>query len=163
MLSKHYPLTLLVQQGYDLGERMEQTFRHLAAQGFRRRIIIGTDSPTLPLTIIQEAFRQLEDHNLVLGPSHDGGYYLIGLSSEIPPIFNGIPWGTQQVLTQTLQRINESAIPMYLLPFWYDVDTFEDLSFLKEHLSHLSEAGHPIPKRTHFYLNTQLNKEQPHA
>ena len=158
-LAQKYPISLLEQKGEDLGNRMENTFNDLAKSGIKKRVIIGADSPTLSHFLIQEAFEKLNVHPLTLGPSQDGGYYLIGVSGETPPIFSEISWGTRQVMTQTLKKLSHTPFKLHLLPFWYDVDTPEDVSFLKEHLNHLSQMGQTIPKRTKQYLQDLLSKK----
>ncbi|HEX9757826.1 MAG TPA: TIGR04282 family arsenosugar biosynthesis glycosyltransferase [Nitrospiria bacterium] len=157
-LAKKYPLTQIEQKGEDLGKRMEKTFIDLGKMGIKKRVIIGADSPTLSPLQIQEAFEKLNDYPLTLGPSHDGGYYLIGISRETPPIFSEITWGTNQVMTQTLKKLGHTTFKPHLLPFWYDVDTPEDVYFLKEHLNHLNQLGQTIPKRTNQYLENLLLK-----
>ena len=140
-LSEKYPVDLMDQRGADLGERMRNAFEEIRERGNGPVVIIGTDSPTLPVEMIREAFSRLETHDLVLGPSRDGGYYLIGCARQVPPIFHDIPWGTGQVLEKTLRQVADSKIKCALLPFWYDVDTIEDLRFLSAHLNYLNQQG----------------------
>ena len=118
----------------DLGQRMQHVFTTLFDKGYSKVILIGTDIPTLPLHHLQEAFTGLEEHPVVLGPSLDGGYYLLGLQSMIPEIFSDIDWGTDRVLRQTVNRLSDEEIQAIILPLWYDVDTLEDLDFLVAHL-----------------------------
>ena len=138
-LAERYDVVLIDQAGENLGARMRNAVAEAYRLGFGQAVIIGTDIPTLPIGYIQEAFKRLKTCPLVLGPSADGGYYLIGCSGSIPPIFDGIAWGTGQVLTQTLQRITESHLTAALLPFWYDVDTAADIRFLSAHLAYLEQ------------------------
>lgn len=136
--TKH-SLGLTLQEGKDLGERMKNSLQWGLNQGFKKVIIIGCDSPTLPAKFIKEAFGALSRHEVVLGPSLDGGYYLIGAVSLHPPLFSDIAWGTDRVLTQTLEKLHSAKIPCHLLPFWYDIDRPQDLAFLKAHLDHLKD------------------------
>jgi len=152
-LSQKYSLNLINQSGKHLGERMENTLQDLWEEGFSHRVIIGTDSPTLSIDLIQEAFHQLKDHSLTFGPSNDGGYYLVGVSGPSPSIFSNISWSTDQVMTQTLEKIHLLRISTHLLSFWYDVDTPKDLRFLHAHLNYLNIKGSPIPKRTYEEIN----------
>lgn len=138
-LAERYNLALIDQTGENLGTRMKNAVAEAFRLGFGQAVIIGTDLPTLPVDYIQGAFKYLKKSPLVLGPSGDGGYYLVGCSGSIPPIFDGIAWGTEQVLTQTLQRITENKLDAALLPFWYDVDTVGDLRFLSQHLAYLEQ------------------------
>ncbi len=136
-LAERHDLVLIDQAGEDLGARMQNAITEAYRLGFAQAVIIGTDIPTLPLEYIREAFKQLKTHPVVLGPSLDGGYYLIGCSGSLPTIFDGISWGSKQVLTQTLARITDKNIDTMLLPFWYDVDTVHDIRFLSQHLVYL--------------------------
>jgi len=152
-IAERFELILIDQIGEDLGARMRNALVEAHRLGFDPAVVIGMDLPTLPTDYIQEAFRQLKKHPqgplMVLGPSADGGYYLIGCSGPVPPIFDGIAWGTERVLTQTLARIADNHLHAALLPFWYDVDTLQDLRFLTQHLNYLErEAGKPVAPET---------------
>ncbi len=134
---KEHAIPLIPQEGKDLGERMKNAFSWAFSNHFHKVVIIGSDSPTLPRAFIRKAFQALEARSIVLGPSLDGGYYLIGASAPLPDLFSKIPWGTASVLTQTLMRLNEMKIPTSLLPFWYDIDRPDDVAFLKAHLANV--------------------------
>ena len=125
---------LAPQSEGDLGQRMQRLLTDglLAAQ---RVVLIGADSPDLPVTIIDEAFAALTTHDLVLGPSADGGYYLIGVARRIPPVFQGIDWSTPQVWSQTTSRLRDAGIAWHELPPWYDVDDGEGLQDLAARLT----------------------------
>jgi rSAM/selenodomain-associated transferase 1 len=143
------PLELIPQSRGDLGARMSQAFRQLFARGHRLAVIIGGDLPTLPLGRLRAAFSALEHKPVVLGPSADGGYYLIGLRAPQPELFEGIAWGTPQVLEQTVDRLNGLGLEAECLEPWYDVDTVEDLRFLASHLRLLMACGSPeLPDHT---------------
>jgi glycosyltransferase A (GT-A) superfamily protein (DUF2064 family) len=94
-------------------------------------VAIGADSPTLPVEYVRRAFELLVERPVVLGPARDGGYYLVGASEDVPPIFSDIDWGTARVWQQTVTRLNESRIPFHELPPWYDIDTARDLKLAK--------------------------------
>jgi uncharacterized protein len=148
-LAKQFRLVLMDQAGEDLGARMRNAFAEVRRRRFDAAIIVGTDCPTLPAEYIMEAFKLLRKHSLVLGPSIDGGYYLVGCTGEPPAIFDGIEWGTEHVLRQTLERISEKKMDAVLLPFWYDIDSFKDLRFLSEHLRYLERrTGKPVAPET---------------
>ena len=132
-------ITLFSQKGKDLGEKMRQAFIDRFRQGYNKVVIIGSDSPSLPVCYIKKALDS--EQNLVLGPSIDGGYYLIAMKDKVSEIFGGVSWGTDKVLNETLQRIQDSSISFDLLPIWYDVDCPEDLKFLKTHLMLIVQAG----------------------
>ncbi|HJT35605.1 MAG TPA: TIGR04282 family arsenosugar biosynthesis glycosyltransferase [Pirellulales bacterium] len=119
----------------DLGRRMRHYFETSFAAGVERAVLIGSDSPTLPITYVEEAFDRLAESPVVLGPSDDGGYYLIGLSRDIPDVFQGIDWSTSEVWRQTIGRLRAAGQSYYELPPWYDVDTGEDLLRLRDELT----------------------------
>jgi rSAM/selenodomain-associated transferase 1 len=123
----------------DLGCRLRRFAQRRLARGDCRIVIIGSDSPTLPVSYLREAFAALEHADIVLGPAADGGYYLLGLTSRLPPIFEGIDWGTSEVLRQTVARLD--GFKLALLPPWYDVDTLDDVRLLAGHLEAMRRAG----------------------
>jgi hypothetical protein len=101
------------------------------------------------VSYIQKAFDILKKIPVVIGPTFDGGYYLIGLSGLNDDIFDGIGWGTSRVFDQTLTRIKSLNTQVYVLPPWYDVDTSEDLEFLRTHLLAMRMSGvEEVPERT---------------
>jgi len=120
------------QKGNDLGERMKNSFSHAFAEGFRRVILIGSDSPDLPGDFLSTAIVELQTHDLVLGPSSDGGYYLIGFRNTtfLPSVFDGIHWSSSTVLQETMEKIHNKKHRLSLLPVWSDVDTIIDLQHL---------------------------------
>ncbi len=130
---------LFIQQGKDLGDKMRQAFVDRFADGYKKVVIIGSDSPSLPVSYINQALES--DKDLMLGPSTDGGYYLIGMSGKVSEVFDGIAWGTDQVLRETLGCVKKLDISLELLPVWYDVDLPEDLKFLKTHLELITQSG----------------------
>ncbi len=121
---------LIDQPGEDLGARMDQVSRLVFTKGYQRVVMVGTDSPSLPASIYAEAFTLLSDHDLVLGPALDGGYYLIGLTRPVPELFTGVPWSTDQVCAITKGRAETLGLNIALLPTWRDLDTIEDLQAL---------------------------------
>jgi rSAM/selenodomain-associated transferase 1 len=140
----------------DLGVRMHHVFESLFGKGYSKVVLIGSDMPTLPLRYLQEAFSLLEVLPVVLGPSMDGGYYLIGMQTTIPEIFAGIDWGTSQVLSQTIERLTEKDIQSMCLPTWYDVDNPEDLNFLIAHLDLLQGCtDERLPRHTVGFLKRE--------
>ncbi|HTP41636.1 MAG TPA: TIGR04282 family arsenosugar biosynthesis glycosyltransferase [Nitrospiria bacterium] len=141
-LARRFRLRLLTQTGATLGERMASALRQALDAGATRAVLIGTDMPTLPPSILHNAFRQLRGVDVVLGPACDGGYYLVGVSRRVPPIFDCIPWGRSTVLEATLSGINRLGLRCRLLPFWYDVDALPSLRLLAAHLAALRrDAG----------------------
>jgi rSAM/selenodomain-associated transferase 1 len=111
----------------DLGTRMAAAFGEAFGRGARRAAIVGTDVPELSAARIREALAALQDHELVVGPARDGGYYLIALSQPAPDLFAGVPWSTPAVLQATLERAGSLGLRTRLLSPLRDVDTLEDL------------------------------------
>ena len=127
------------QRGKDLGERMFHAFKNLSRKGFHKIIIVGSDCLTLTPCDVQSAFRKLDQYDCVLGPSKDGGYYLVGLNKPNKNIFRNIPWGTSVVLKKTLQRLHSLRTRVSLLRPQQDIDTFADIKRLvKSHSPMLS-------------------------
>jgi hypothetical protein len=132
---------LWAQPSSDLGSRMFAFFRdHLRNPG-DRAVLIGSDSPTLPFHFVDKAFQSLRDHDLVLGPAADGGYYLIGMTAPAKNVFDGIPWSEPTVLLKTAERISELKLRCALLPLWYDVDSHADVYLLRGHLAAMAASG----------------------
>jgi len=144
-------INVFTQKGKDLGERMLNAFSARFAEGYERVVIIGSDSPSLPLAYIMRAFSSELD--VTLGPSADGGYYLIGMRGKLVNLFDGIAWGENTVLEETRQKLGESGASMELLPVWYDVDRSDDLRFLKTHLELLAEGGQKEGASTRKFLS----------
>jgi rSAM/selenodomain-associated transferase 1 len=120
------------QVGDNLGERLKSAFDGAFEEDFSKVVAIGSDSPDLPQDFLRQAFKKLELHDVVIGPSSDGGYYLIGFSrtSFLPAAFDDIAWSTSNVCKQTLEILKRHSLNIHLLPEWYDVDTRSDLERL---------------------------------
>jgi hypothetical protein len=149
------------QVGEDLGSRMHNAFVEVFSRGYERMLLIGSDSPTIQRRHLEEAFDMLEEDRVVIGPSVDGGYYLVGLRKPFRGLFLDISWGTPAVLAQTLKRIREHRLDLVALDPWYDVDTPEDLKFLSIHLDYLKTRQDAfLPGRTIELLNTFFKEEE---
>jgi rSAM/selenodomain-associated transferase 1 len=120
------------QHGENLGERMKDAFIRCFLEGFRYVVVIGSDSPDLPARIIEMAFLALEDHDAVIGPSADGGYYLIGFRRESfnPHVFGGLIWGSETVFQETMNIFHTDKTLVHVLPVWHDIDRPEDIAIL---------------------------------
>jgi hypothetical protein len=145
------------QSGATLGDRMSNAFRNAFSKGCERVILIGSDAPDLPITIYNEAIHSLRSSDMCLGPSEDGGYYLIGFNrkSFTDMIFKYINWSTPTVLEESKSRINSTGLSCAFLHPWNDNDELDDvislysrlketpetcpisLAFLQDHLHHL--------------------------
>ncbi len=109
-----------------LGVRLAEAFRQHFDDGARRVILIGSDCPGVDAVLVSSALAMLDEHDLVLGPAHDGGYYLVGLRAPAPQLFQGIAWSTEAVMEQTLARARQLGLGSALLPTLRDVDTASD-------------------------------------
>ena len=117
-------VTIHVQHGDGLGPRMNRAFVETFATGYERAVIIGTDHPTLPSAFIDAAFEALAvPRAITLGPSDDGGYYLLGLNDFFPTLFDGMTYSHARVFDETLARAAATDATLTVLPPWYDVDT----------------------------------------
>jgi rSAM/selenodomain-associated transferase 1 len=124
-----YPYPAMPQRGGDLGTRMYHAFYDIFSLGFRNAVLIGSDCPGLPASTIEWAFNMLESHHLVLGPSTDGGYYLIGARHDTlkRDVFLDIRWSTPHVLDDTRVKAEKSGLSLFLLEQWEDIDELDDL------------------------------------
>jgi rSAM/selenodomain-associated transferase 1 len=130
IMEERQGVTLIDQVGDDLGARMHQAVETMFSRGYRQTLLIGTDVPTLPLEHFKQALALLDQHDLILGPALDGGYYLIGMNRTIPELFTDMPWSTDQVLRLTQDRAAQLGLKTALLQPWRDVDTLADLEAL---------------------------------
>ena len=154
---------LVPQRGDAFGERLVFATEDLLRIGFDSLCLIDSDSPTVPQDAFAEAVRLLSDENdsVVIGPSDDGGYYLIGLKKLHRQLFEDIDWSTDRVLEQTIQRSREINLPVHLLPTWYDVDDRATLDRLCQELfgaNGSAGAGYPAPA-TRQFLDELLQRE----
>jgi uncharacterized protein len=117
----------LPQRDGDLGDRMRRAFDDAFADGARRVVIIGSDLPDMNAALLRRAFDLLHSHPVVLGPSTDGGYYLLGMRQPRPELFDDMPWSTERVLDCTLHRLRGSGVTPALLQPLRDVDHASDL------------------------------------
>jgi hypothetical protein len=120
------------QRGASLGDKMKNALADTFAAGYERAVLIGSDLPDLPSSIVDKAFKGLAQCSAAIGPSRDGGYYLIGFTAKgfTPQVFHDLPWGSDQVLDLTLNRFKDHHVSHHTLPVWQDIDTQEDLGFL---------------------------------
>ena len=131
----------------DLGHRMAHAFARAFAEGATRAVLIGTDAPGLGRVHVERAFEALREVDLALGPAHDGGYYLIGLTAPRPDLFAGIAWSTATVRADTLQRARALGLRHRLLPELRDVDTLADVRAEWQRLAPLLEGREALARR----------------
>lgn len=129
------------QKGEDLGLRMVNALKELFAMGAERAIIVGTDVPDLSHEIIRQAFLELGFADIVLGPAKDGGYYLIGMKSLNPEIFQDIPWETAKVFEETVERAERLGLRWEMVAELSDLDTYEDYLAFERMLLAGDEGG----------------------
>jgi hypothetical protein len=134
-------MNLMLQKGENLGERLDNLLTESLSNGALKAVVMDSDSPTLPADYILHAFRSLDDADVVLGPTEDGGYYLIGMKKPHPRLMREIQMSTPQVLQDTLILAEKCGVKVSLLPSWYDVDTVEELLKIKVEL--LSQPTNP--------------------
>jgi rSAM/selenodomain-associated transferase 1 len=124
---------LIPQRGDDLGARLRFTFEQLFAQGYAQVLVIDSDTPTLPTAYLEQALRLIaaRENDVVLGPTEDGGYYLIGLRQTHGELFERMPWSTSEVFPETRRRSAQHGLTVACTAPWYDVDTPADLARLR--------------------------------
>ncbi|MEX2224613.1 MAG: TIGR04282 family arsenosugar biosynthesis glycosyltransferase [Candidatus Rokuibacteriota bacterium] len=142
---------LIPQRGRDLGERQLHLVEEILGLGLQAALVIGTDAPTLPRECLDEAVSLVMAPavDVVLGPTEDGGYYLIGLRTPCPALFEDMPWSTSAVLSRTLDRAQRLGLRVACLPRWFDVDTGADLERLRVELDAAPGAS---PRHTRAFL-----------
>ncbi len=126
-MEARYKVKLWEQKGKDLGARMQYAVEEGVARGYESIVIVGTDIPEVSADILIQALQAVKNHDVVLGPTFDGGYYLIALRKAIPELFAGIPWSTDQVFPLTMDKAKAGGYAVHTLPCLRDVDTIEDL------------------------------------
>jgi rSAM/selenodomain-associated transferase 1 len=155
---------LVGQRGDAFGERLLAAAADILNCGFGAVCLIDSDSPTVPAEAFEAAIAALscEGDRVVLGPSHDGGYYLIGLKRAHAAVFERIAWSTASVLEETLERAREAGIEVVLLPLWYDVDDAATLAILSDELLEAKNpdfatlAGYAAPHTRGFLLKREM-------
>jgi hypothetical protein len=140
-------MELLCQQGHTLGERLDNLLTDVLLRGAGRAVVMSSDSPTLPAAYLSQAFTQLSRSDVVIGPTDDGGYYLIGMKKPHPQLLRSVQMSTPQVLEDTLALAARSRLHASLLPVWYDVDTIDDLERLDGEIASLNGNCHATATR----------------
>jgi rSAM/selenodomain-associated transferase 1 len=134
-------MELTCQRGTSLGERLDHLLTEALASGSQKAVVMDSDSPTLPVEHISRAFALLDEADVVLGPTMDGGYYLIGLKRSQPQLLRQVQMSTPHVLTDTLALAEASGLAVSLLPTWYDIDTIADLHQLNDEITRPNSNG----------------------
>ena len=132
-------ITCFNQRGKNLKEKILNAFEDHFKAGFKEIVLVGSDSPTMPAEYIKKAFSELKNNDLVIGPCFDGGLYLIGSRRDkLRALLRNIPLETGADVTSIVGKMNRINSRFSMLPFWYDVDTIEDLRLYREHLKYLN-------------------------
>ena len=136
---------LIPQEGEDLGERLDHALTSYLSRGYKRVVIMDSDSPTLPPDYLSQAFLVLSDGaDVVLGPCDDGGYYLIGIKRPRPRLLREVHMSTPTVAAETIALAKDEGLNLISLPIWYDVDDATSLFRLRQEIEvlHPSVAVH---------------------
>ena len=147
---------LVVQRGDNLGDREEGVFADLFAEGFTRVIMVGSDVPTLPVDHVRQAIDAVNSQTVVLGPTTDGGYYLMALACRaeggvavVPDLFSRVRWSTSDALADTREAAQNAGLHVAVVPPWYDVDDEDGLTRLRAELAdHSDHAKAPATAKT---------------
>ncbi len=136
--------SLVAQGDGDLGQRLVSFLRQEFDNNAEKVVLVGMDSPTLPVEYVIRAFDLLTSKDVVIGPAADGGYYLIGCRQFVPELFENIDWSSEKVLHHTISQLKSRKLSLSLLPPWYDVDTREDWWMLRGHVEAMRFAGENV-------------------
>jgi uncharacterized protein len=126
-LARRFGAELISQGKGHLGQRMARVLVRYSSAG---TILMGTDTPSLPISFIRESLEDLRKVPVVIAPALDGGYYLVGVRGPVPDIFGDLNWGGATIMKQTLQTLRRLRIPYRMGRWWYDIDRVADLAFL---------------------------------
>jgi rSAM/selenodomain-associated transferase 1 len=140
-LGKNY--NFYPQQGENLGIRMKSCFDFAFNQDFEKVIIIGSDSPDLSESIFKKAFISLNENDSVIGPTYDGGYYLLGFKKNYysSKVFEEINWSTNSVFKETMNKLNSENIKTDVLSYWRDIDTIDDLKYFYDKYKDIQDCN----------------------
>lgn len=116
-----------IQSGGDLGRRMKAAFQHAFSNHYRSVMIVGSDCFELTTSHLEKAMAALDSSEAVLGPAHDGGYYLLGMTKMLAPLFVNKEWSSSSVLSQTTDELQSMNVSFTLLETLHDIDNEEDL------------------------------------
>lgn len=146
-------ITSFPQRGINLGERMKNAFEYVLNEKYKRVILMGSDIPAVRYNHIIDAFRALYDNDVVIGPTFDGGYYLLGMNNLYESIFDDdIKWGGESVFQKTINIAKASNLKVAIAQKNRDIDTFEDLMYLADYISYCKKTGKPYPYNTYKFL-----------
>lgn len=147
------------QHGQHLGDRLILAIAYADSLGFSPIITLGTDSPTLPPSFVEQACQILSvgPTDITLGPTRDGGYYLVGVRKPEPELFNNVAWSSPFTFDHTVRNINQLGLRLVILEQWYDVDTVADLRSLNNELRFDEQARNRAPETYNWLLAHNLS------
>ena len=151
-------IQIIPQAPGDLGKRMFKAMSSLSVRGFSPVVVIGTDIPVLQPATLLRSVEILKTHALCLGPSSDGGYYLIGMNQADERVFQNVHWGTPAVLEETIENASIASLTFSLLEKYSDIDTFSDLEQLNSKIDYLTRTPDTrLPRHTCRWLHENQN------
>lgn len=137
---------IFLQIDGDLGAKMAHAVEQSTLKGYQKSIIIGSDLPDIQPNLIEKAIHELESSDVVLGPTDDGGYYLIGMKHWHPGLFDNVAWSTELTFQQTFENIQHQQLSHHLLPVRADIDTISEVRQLAAATQSDSSLRSRIPK-----------------
>jgi len=151
----HYPdFKQFPQDGDDLGQKMANALSLLHADSCGAAALIGSDSPDLPIELVDKAFAALAKNQVVTVPATDGGYVLVGTSGPCPEVFSAVPWSTPEVLARTRQLAREHGLCYTEIDRWHDLDDIASLLALVERSPESATAVHIRRELSHLLRST---------
>lgn len=160
-LGAAYPVHL--QEGENLGAKMHRAFQKMFRQNYRQAVLIGSDLPILNSRFLDHTFRRFENAEVVLGPSEDGGYYLIGLNREHPELFANVEWSSATVLEQTLSNARLAGLTVSLTKKLRDVDTYEDVYYYCERFRRAEKSRRKVAAPETYRILKEIIQTANHA
>ncbi len=151
---------VVAQKGEGLVAGLTSVFAHFAEGRQRRIIAFNSDSPHLPRSVLEDAFATLAEHDVVVGPTHDGGYYLVGAKDSHPTLFAGDGMGTNSALERLLSRARSLELSLGFATTFYDIDVADDLSRLA---AELRLAPEKAPRTAAWLREWEQAGEQPRS
>lgn len=146
-------ITSFPQKGINLGERMRNAFDYVFNKKYKRVILMGSDIPAVRLNHIIDSFKSLCDNDVVIGPTYDGGYYLLGMNNLYECIFDDdIKWGGENVFEKTINIAKGNNLKAAIAQKNRDIDTYEDLMYLADYIIYCEKTGQPYPYNTYKFL-----------
>ena len=146
------------QDGVDLGERMHHAFQTLFSKRYEKIVLIGSDLPTISVDIVSQALQDLTNNECVIGPSKDGGYYLIALSKLYSDLFKNLPWSSTDILQKTIEIIENKDLRYTILSEFEDIDTYKEIIALYNELKDKPQKDPNFPKYSWSVTSKLLEK-----